>query len=434
MNKISEFISNYSKSKFSRFHMPGHKGNCSFLTPLGGEFDITEIEGADVLFESSGIIAEVEKRISDLYGLQSVISAGGSTLCIQTMVSLVQNRHIIAMRNSHAAFFNACALIGKQPNWIFPEIENSSIITPLPSLEKIEFHLKSCKKPAALYLTSPDYLGRRLDIARISKLCKKYNALLLVDNAHGAHLKFLSEDVHPCSLGADLCCDSLHKTMPALTGAAILHFNPNLFNKKDVKSKMSLFGSSSPSYLVMQSIGLCADWLMKSGKSSFLKLEKTVNSFKKLPGVLNTDCSKICIDAHVYGLSGKDLARHFRNCKIEPEYADSRYLLLMPSPFSKSEDFVKLKKAFKKTPKYPPLKTGSDMPLIKVPEVKFSIRDAALCESESIPVCLAKGKVCAENKFLCPPGIPLVVCGEIIDKDICNTLKNSGIYYISVVK
>ena len=256
---VYDFLKKYAQSGTLRCHMPAHKG----IAPVPAlsemySFDITEISGADSLFEAGGIIAQSEKNMSAHYGTAgTVYSAGGSTLCIQAMLYIMksENRKIFAIRNVHRAFLNAVALLDLDVEWILPEYK-TGILSGNININNVENLLKNSGVPSALYVTSPDYTGKTADISVLAEICHKYNARLIVDNAHGAHLKFLENDIHPISLGADLCCDSAHKMLPALTGSAMLHTSVPEY-VPILKQAMSMFGSTSPSYLIMMSLDLC---------------------------------------------------------------------------------------------------------------------------------------------------------------------------------
>ena len=238
---IYSFIKNYAEEKSARFHIPGHKGCGSNLEA----FDITEIDGADSLYEASGIIRESEKNAGLLFGAETFYSAEGSSLSIRAMLYLTalyakENEKkclIWAGRNAHKTFINAVSLLDIDVEWLCSE--NSSYLSCILSAEDILKQLDSTDiLPSAIYLTSPDYLGNIADIKNIADVCHKKGILLLVDNAHGAYLKFLPESLHPIDLGADMCCDSAHKTLPALTGSAYLHISrnaPEILQKKPKK-------------------------------------------------------------------------------------------------------------------------------------------------------------------------------------------------------
>jgi arginine/lysine/ornithine decarboxylase len=249
--------------------MPGHKG----VSFLGVEDrDITEVEGADVLYSPSGIIAESQDNATVLFESgKTVYSTEGSSLCIRAMVYLavMQARKngkkplILAARNAHKTFMSAVALLDAEVEWFSPSLRESVLSCRIDAAELDKKIEKMSELPVAVYITSPDYLGTVSDIAGISEICKKHGILLLVDNAHGAYLKFLPVSRHPIDLGADLCCDSAHKTLPVLTGGAYLHVSkgaPRIFYDM-VTEAMSLFASTSPSYLVLQSLDLANKYM-----------------------------------------------------------------------------------------------------------------------------------------------------------------------------
>lgn len=241
---IYDFVKKYKESDMSRFHMPGHKGH-KFI---GCEdLDITEIYGADVLSMASGIIARSQSNASRLfYTGQTFYSTEGSSLCIKAMLMTVlmdarsqrkndsqEREYILAARNVHRSIIDACALIDIDMEFLTYRSSNSICeCKVLP--EDIKTYFENIKKenlekniqknyPIAVYITSPDYLGNIADIAGIAKVCEKYCIPLIIDNAHGAYLAFLECNLHPIKLGAAMCCDSAHKTLPVLTGGAYLH-------------------------------------------------------------------------------------------------------------------------------------------------------------------------------------------------------------------
>ena len=259
---ICDFVRRYAESDTARLHMPGHKG----VDVLGCEArDITEVCGADSLYEADGIICESECNASELFGCPTYYSTEGSSLCIRAMLYLaclqaksrgVERPLIVAGRNAHKTFLSAAALLDFDVEWLYPD-ETYSYLACNVTIEAVERMLTAERRPDAVYLTSPDYLGNMADIENIAALCHRYGVLLIVDNAHGAYLKFLPESRHPIDLGADLVCDSAHKTLPVLTGGAYLHVSPRVserFPTDTVKDALALFGSTSPSYLILQSL------------------------------------------------------------------------------------------------------------------------------------------------------------------------------------
>ena len=192
----------------SRLHMPAHKGN----SLLGCEnLDITEIAGADVLYSANGIIDESENNATALFGTQHTFySTEGSTLAIKAMLAIIKknthgNTKILAARNVHKAFVYACGLLDINVEWIYPE-EHEHLCDCDVTPNILRAKLRSLTElPCALYVTSPTYLGKMLDIEGLSAVCKEFGIYLLVDNAHGAYLAFEKPSAHPIALGADIC-------------------------------------------------------------------------------------------------------------------------------------------------------------------------------------------------------------------------------------
>ena len=210
---ISDFVKQYAASGKSRFHMPGHKGK-SFV---GCEsIDITEINGADILGDASGIIAQSEKNASDLFkSAHTFYSTEGSSLSIKAMLALIKKKSaknertkILASRNVHKAFVYACALLDLDVEWIYPN-DISDLYSYHISPQELRAKINSLESvPNAFYITSPDYLGNMSDIKGLSEVCHEYNIPLLVDNAHGAYLSFLDESQHISAPRSRGCIDS----------------------------------------------------------------------------------------------------------------------------------------------------------------------------------------------------------------------------------
>ncbi|MDE6834636.1 MAG: aminotransferase class I/II-fold pyridoxal phosphate-dependent enzyme [Ruminococcus sp.] len=438
---VYDFLKKYAQSGTLRCHMPAHKGIApvSVLSEMYS-FDITEISGADSLFEATGIIAQSEKNMSGLYATAgTVYSAGGSTLCIQTMLYIMksENRKIFAIRNVHRAFLNAVALLDLDVEWILPEYK-TGILSGNINITDVENALKNCDVPSALYVTSPDYTGKTADISVLAEICHKYNARLIIDNAHGAHLKFLDNDIHPITLGADLCCDSAHKMLPALTGSAMLHTSVPEY-VPILKQAMNMFGSTSPSYLIMMSLDLCNKYIEESIKSDIESNIRYIDSFRwDFSDRLifsESEPFHITIKASESGYNGNELADLLRRYGVECEYSDSSVIVLLMSPVCTGCDYDilynALSESLKLCHKIPPY-TMDFRP--ELPERVMSVHDAVFSECETISVENAVGRICASVKVPCPPAIPIVASGERIDKNSVNIFRKYGISEVIVVK
>ncbi len=436
---ICDFIENYISQNAARLHMPGHKG-CGLLG--FEEFDITEIKGADNLYEADGIIKESEENASKIFGCNTFYSTEGSTQCIKAMLYLAHTfsggkKTIAAGRNAHKSFLNSAALLDLEIDWLYGKSENHLSFNL--TAEDVENYFKSSTiLPFALYLTSPDYLGNRLDIKKIADICKKYSVLLLVDNAHGGYLKFLKESEHPIDLGADLCATSAHKTLPVLTGGAYLQISPNAHSyfKENAKTALSIFGSTSPSYLILQSLDKANKYLegYKEKLSGFiLKIKKLKTALlEKGFSFIGNEPLKLTILAKDYGYFGYELGEYLYNQNIVAEFFDPDFLTLMFTPETKDEDLKRLFLVLSALPKKEKITTKP--PAFNLPNRKLSVREAVFSKFEMVDLKDAFGRISASPTVGCPPAIPIVMSGEEIDEKIIALLKYYGINKCLVVK
>lgn len=443
---IFDFVQNYIKSNTARLHMPGHKG----VSFLGCEaFDITEIKGADELYAPEGIIRKSEENASALFGTaKTVYSAGGSSQSINAMLYLSYLRadkskrpFVLAGRNAHKSFIYALAKLDADVEWLYPN-RTQSLCSSLVTAEILRSKLENLdRKPFAVYITSPDYLGKVANIPELSKVCKEYDIPLLVDNAHGSYLKFCEKDMHPISLGADMCCDSAHKTLPVLTGGGYLHIakDDKYGFAKNAVNAMAIFGSTSPSYLILQSLDLCNRYINEKIREDIKLCSKKcreITDFMVSCDVWNTTLPtfyeplKITADFSEYEGS---FAEHFRAHDIEPEYADDDYVVFMISPQNSDEDFEKLKNAFQNLELN--LKENDDEAIsFEFGERVMTIREAIFSDSEEIDVKNAIGRVCASPTVSCPPAVPIAVSGEKITEKHIELFKKYKISKIQVIK
>ena len=442
---LKRALDEYIRQDYARLHMPGHKG--ASISPFGElmAYDVTEVEGTDSLFEDDGPLKELEEIFTRLYDTKgTVMSAGGSTLCIQAMLRMVAKKEdrILAGRNIHAAAVNAMALLGLEPVWVYPNRKQEERLIGEISPDEIRSVLEketqagTLDSLCAIYVTSPDYFGVMSDIRSIAQIAHEYGLPLLVDNAHGAHLHFLKEEYHPMQLGADLCCDSLHKTMPALTGAALLHTSDAKYCPQ-MKGAMTVFGSTSPNYLIMLSMDSTAAFLMQDGAE---RIQQTVTRCEELRQkarekgfVLPQHCDPMRLTLLLAGTGwdAQNFRKLLRKHKIMEEYLSDSGCVLLFSPFNREEDFKRTEALLDEVLiQNQPFTAFPIVPSEKV----MSLREAFLSPKESVPVEKAEGRIAAQVKITCPPGIPLVMPGERLHKEIIKILKNSGIFVIGVVK
>ena len=437
---IVSFLKSYQEKSPVRMHMPGHKG----AGILGFEgMDLTEISGADELFAADGIIKESEQNASSLFGCPTYYSTQGSTLCIQTICTILcqdakskgKKPKILAGRNAHRSFIHAAALLDFDIAWLYG---NSDYLSCTISTETLEKEILE-NNPTAVYLTNPDYLGNLLDIKSLASICKKHDVLLAIDNAHGAYLRFLEPSLHPIDLGADLCCDSAHKTLPVLTGGAYLHLSDSLNQvwKNDVKHFMEYFSSTSPSYLIMASLDATNEVLDTTFKKSLSECIQRVDVLKNALiqhgyTILSGEPMKITISTKEFGYTGNEIANLLMECDIYPEFYDSDYIVLMPSPYNTKDDLKRLETCLCKIERKSVV--FNSFPKLERARKVMNVRQALFAQSTMIEVSKSLGQVCSSVSVSCPPAILPVIPGEVISESSIEVMKYYGIETVRVVK
>lgn len=440
---ICDFVNTYNNKSPIRLHMPGHKGKAC----LGTEgLDITEIMGADSLYEANGIIKQSEDNASSIFGSAATLySTEGSSLCIRAMLELSrgyalskgQKPFILAGRNAHKVFTLTAGLLDYDVEWL--RSQKCSYLSCNIMADDVEKKLCSLeRKPTALYLTTPDYLGNIIDLKSISEVCAKYGVLLLVDNAHGAYLKFLSPSLHPIDLGADLCCDSAHKTLPALTGGAYLHISKNCesYFVQNAKEAMALFGSTSPSYLILQSLDKLNLYLSNGYKeklSTFILRLNNLKSRLALKGftLIGNEPLKLTISTKPFGYLGTDFAKLLENRNIICEFCDPDYITFMLTLENTKAEVEALEKALLSVPKKESICGFS--PNAVVSKATTSIKKSLFGPKEEIAVNLALGRILASANVGCPPAVPIISAGEIITEEAIKAFEYYGIKKVKVL-
>lgn len=421
---ICNFLEKYTAENRLRLHTPGHNGEFPH--------DITEVFGADSLYDShgSGIISESEAIAARLFSAKRTLySCGGSTLAIQTGLALLKAKGcktVAASRYSHSSFASACAALRLNIKWLYPEEFMSADI----KYNKSAFHGAD-----SVFINNVDYFGgtwKRTELPDIP---------ILVDNAHGSYLRFVDkkkygkEYLHPLEFGIPLMsAESAHKTLPVLTGGAYLHFTDGVDYQR-AKEFMSYFGSSSPSYLMLESLDRF-NGIMNENPHIVNNACDAVKYLKKkleLIGVplKKSDPLRVVIKTREYGYTGTHYAAILRQNGIECEMADENYVVLMFSATSTLNDCERAAMAIRFITKREPL------PQMKLPHIKPSVAmpmwKAMYKPSKLVPIDKAHGEICAEMKSICPPGVPLIFPGEIIDAATAEILKQRGVHKIHII-
>lgn len=421
---ICDFLEKYTSDNRLRLHMPGHKGEFPH--------DITEIDGADSLFDSdktNGIIAQSEHIASKIFGAEKTCySCGGSTLAIQTALALLKAKGvktIVASRYSHKSLAAAAALLQLDIKWLYPQEYLSANVT---------IDANALRGADALFVTNVDYYGGTWKFVRP-------NMPVVIDNAHGAYLKFVdkrkfgTEYLHPMELGFPvISCESAHKTLPVLTGGAYLHFAKGADHTR-AKEMMAMFGSSSPSYLVLESLDRFNGAIAKDIQSVTRACECVAGLKKRLSDagipLIKSDHLRITINAREWGYSGWEYANRLRVSGVECEMADANRVVLLFSAITTIKDCERAEMAVLFVPQAKPLPQVV-YPVIK-PTADRPIYDAMFRPQRIVPVEQAGGEVCAGLNAPCPPCVPLVMPGEIIDHNVVEALKLYGVKTIAVL-
>lgn len=436
MSELLDSLKTYADSDCLPMHMPGHKRR---MGEMGNPFfiDITEIDGFDDLHNAKGILKEAQQRAANVYHSEEThYLINGSTAGVLSAVSALVSfgGKILLARNSHKSAYHAALLRGLKIHYLYPQsIEKWGINGEiLPS--DVDNILQKEPDIEAVMLTSPTYDGVVSEVREIAKIAHHYGVPLIVDAAHGAHFPFSSyfpEDA--VSAGADVVIHSLHKTLPSLTQTAILHLNGNRIDKEKIRNYLSIYQTSSPSYVLMASIDTCIKWAAehRDAFESFCKrLDGLLDSLRKMHSltlieVPRMDATKVLISVQELSINGLELAKILRTTyHIEVEMACSSYLCAITTVADREEDLHRLQTALlsidkslsktKTKAKKPVLKTESVLPAKSV----CTLLEANEAEKELCPLSDAKGRISGDFVTLYPPGIPLLAPGEMISKEM----------------
>lgn len=449
---INEGISKYvSKGRIS-FSMPGHKGRGIIDGKNLFKLDVTELDDTDNLLSPQSYIKESQKQLSDIYGtVSSHYLLGGATSGIYSMISLAacEGDKIIVDRFCHKSVINAIMLRGATPVYITPEYNYQFGFTGGILPAEVESVAESNPDAKAVIITSPTYYGTASDVASIAKIVHKAGMLLLVDEAHGAHFH-ISDDFpdNAIKCGADMCVQSIHKTMGALSGGALLHINTDKFSAWQIEEVLSLYHTSSPSYAalcVLEASVLKYKELKKRYASILREIDKCrslVNNQAKaywvgeelLGGcaIYAMDKTRIVINFSKLPVTGYAVADILRKkYKIEVEMADANNIVCIVTAYNNPSDIKILAKAVISITKKMPLKhnKSDDFKLI-APRIVTTPRKAILSPCETVDMSQAVGRVARTIVCKYPPGVPILVPGEEILTDhirlIANTLDIGG--------
>ncbi|MCI5839452.1 MAG: aminotransferase class I/II-fold pyridoxal phosphate-dependent enzyme [Peptoniphilaceae bacterium] len=432
---LNEKLKSYLNEDFYPFHMPGHKRNTEILKNAPYGMDITEIKGFDNLNNPKDLYNEMEKKCAKLYNTKyAIFSANGSTNGNLATIRAFskKNKNALIARNCHKSVYNAAELSRLNVDYIYPETfsEYYTYIDP----KKIEVAL-SKKNYGFVVITSPTYEGFVSDIKQISKICKKYNTKLILDQAHGSHFGFSDFLPENSAKYADATITSFHKNMSGLTQTAVVLINDEN-EEAEIRRNMSIFQSTSPSYILMESVDEMLENI-KYWKEHFDNLEKNLNKIYSMKlkhleiiDENNKDKSKIVISLKNTNIDGFEFRELLRERKIEIELASINHVILITTIFDKNKGFERLIKALKEIDeiiKKDYIKIDLEIPQ---PKKTLEIYECVEKNCKKIDIKNAVNKISGQYLYSYPPGIPVITPGEKIDENTINFLikqKNSKV-------
>ncbi len=425
--KMFEYFEDYLKKNIYPFHMPGNKRKDGYRN------DFTEVEGLDNLYYPQGIIKESLERIKNLYGTkESYILVNGSTAGILAAITAVTKKgdHILVARNCHKSVYNAVDIWNLVPHYVMPKVicGMEGEISPL----SVERELKNNNIKACV-ITSPTYEGIVSDIKGIAQVCRKYGVILIVDEAHGSHLRFSPYfPVSAVECGADIVIHSTHKTLTSLTGTGLLHICSDRVEKNLVGKRLGYFQTSSPNYIMMASVDRCICDIMENGNRMFSEYTGLLEDFYRKSedlenlsvfrggGVFGFDKGKIVISTAGTNISGTVLQSLLREkYLIEVEMSNINYALALTSINDSREGFIRLTDALFEIDGGLEKNEETQSPVCHIkPQIKYNIWETEDMERESLPLENSIGRVSARYIYAYPPGSPIVAPGEVMTKDI----------------
>ena len=459
LNKaITTFLTEHADRNPVSFHMPGHKGSRIYRENGYGDFldkimdcDITEIPGADNLFQTEGIIAETMKRYEKLYGVKKsyLLVNGSSGGLIAAILACVRpGGKLIMARNSHKSIFNALGLASIEPVYAYPEEAEGCGILGEITAEEVARCIDENPEAEAVILPSPNYYGICSDIKAIAEEVHKRGKVLIVDQAHGAHLKFFGKyggagaalcGAFPESAeeqSADIVINSIHKTLASFTQSALLNLASDRVNPFLLEDKLQTIESSSPSYPMMATLDINADLLENAGERLIRRWADNLDYFYaeagKIPGLSvlmpkNLDRTKLNIDMSAYGINGNQLEEMLMERDIFIELVTGNIVMCMTGIGNTRRDYERLLAALAEiaAQRQAEFKENAVHKRIEQPQVLTRILEqrAVPAEKVFVPLKDAAGRVCASSIIPYPPGIPIVCPGEVIDEDVIEYIR-----------
>lgn len=435
--------------------MPGHKGKAcddmaSWLAQNMWNVDVTELPDTDNLHMPQGPIAQAQRLMAEAVGAdESFFMVNGSTGGVYAMMLSVcrPGDSIIVARNCHKSVINGLVLAGLNPIYIWPDTLDEWHIAGQVTPEQIDGALLEHPEVTAVLITSPDYYGLCADVEGIAQVCHNHNIPLLVDEAHGGHFPFhpkMPPSAGRC--GADIWVNSLHKTLPALTQASVLHMRRGLVDQGRIKKALKLVQTTSPSYVFMASMDIARYFMVHSGYGALDELMDSIadiaEAVQRMRGILMMgeevagkhgvafkDPTRLCFNVSGLGMTGYGAEAILKRAGVQVEFGDIFNIVLIATVMDNTDAFAQLKNALcglaanEHDSSYI---WNKMLPVLPEARQVMAPREASLGEVEYIPVIASKGRIAAEAVGMYPPGIPLICPGEAINGEIIDILNSAA--------
>ncbi len=449
MGILFDKLTEYGKSDYYPYHMPGHKRQSMGALPMEwSATDITEIDGFDNLHDAEGILQEIQQKAAKAYGVEeSFYLVNGSTCGILSAISATVpfGGELLIVRNCHKAVYHAAYLRHLTLHYIYPCIRADFDLCEAVTVGQVEQALLEYPGVSAVLIVSPTYEGRIADIEVIARVVHEKGLPLIVDEAHGAHLGFVPQfATNSARLGADVVINSVHKTLPAMTQTALLHVNGQLVNREKLKRFLHIYQTSSPSYVMMSSIEEAVDiaterkcfeafWGQWQGLLQDLQSCKCLRILPQIQECLQKkhDIGKLIVSVKGTELSGqKFYDMLLNNYHLQAEMVCDSYVLCMFTMSDGPEAYERLKAALLEIDARLAVTGGQETSYLQSLERGFTHLEAILplheaweLERERIPLDAAEGRMAGEFVNLYPPGTPIVVPGECLIEEVISVIK-----------
>lgn len=444
---ITDFLLGIGRKKTISFHMPGHKGGEMYKRLGYGEYlerimdlDITEIEGADNLHQPESVIVETMDKYRALYESQNsylLINGSSCGLVAGIMSICKRGEEIIVARNSHKSIYNGVRLAGAKPIYAYPEIIEEYGVSGEITPEEVKRCFEEAPNAKGMVLPSPNYYGICSDISSISDFLHSIGKVLIVDQAHGAHLKFFDRYVSGGKSaengGADLIINSTHKTLASLTQTAVANLCTDRISRCEYEDKLQMMESTSPSYIMMASLDINADIMEENGEELielwntnvefFLKQAEKIQGLKVMKHP-RLDKTKLNLDMSAVGLSGRQLEKELMERGIFVELVTGNILMALTGIGNSKEDYMELLEALRDISSKYDKAPESEKKSAAIPPLSVRAEQREIpSEKELVELEASKGRICGAAIVPYPPGIPLVCPGEVIDEEVVNYVK-----------